>query len=67
MKKEKIVDDAGTCYTLIDKIGNGGSGVVWKATANNEDYAIKFLDSTESIKKNGLRRNLKVTAKKPPQ
>lgn len=65
MKKEKIVDDAGTCYTLIDKIGNGGSGVVWKATANNEDYAIKFLDSTESIKKERFEKELKFCKETP--
>jgi len=35
---------------LIEPIGEGGSGVVWKAQANNNNYAIKFINSTDRDK-----------------
>jgi len=36
---------------LIEVIGGGGSGVVWKAQANGNNYAIKFINSTDKDKK----------------
>lgn len=50
MKKDEIIESAGYCYILIEKIGNGGSGEVWKATSNNQYLAIKFLHSDETNK-----------------
>lgn len=43
MKKGKQVIIGQTNYKLIETIGNGGSGVVWKAESNATEYAIKFI------------------------
>src|SRR5690606_16908573 len=32
-------------YALIKTIGNGGSGDVWKAQSNGNEYAVKFINS----------------------
>ncbi len=37
-------------YRLIEQCGQGGAGVVWKAKAANDYYAIKFLYSTDTSK-----------------
>lgn len=50
MKKGEVVESCDISYSLIEPIGNGGSGEVWKATSNNEYYAIKFLHSDETNK-----------------
>ena len=34
MKKGEKITNNGSEYSLIKSIGNGGSGVVWKAKAN---------------------------------
>lgn len=43
MKKDVKITINNTNYTLIETIGNGGSGDVWKAKSNGIEYAIKFL------------------------
>ena len=50
MKKGVVISKNNVDYSLIEKIGGGGSGVVWKAQANSNNYAIKFLDSNEETK-----------------
>lgn len=51
MKKNTKITINNTNYTLIESIGNGGSGDVWKAKSNGIEYAVKFLksDSNEKI------------------
>jgi serine/threonine protein kinase len=39
-----------TNYELIKTIGNGGSGVVWKAQSNENEYAVKFINSGDANK-----------------
>jgi len=50
MKKGFIISNDDVNYTLIEQIGNGGSGVVWKTQANGNDYAIKFINSIDENK-----------------
>lgn len=59
MKKGEVITCNNVSYSLIELIGNGGSGVVWKVEANNVYYAIKFLDSTKSDKIKRFERELK--------
>ena len=59
MRKGEVVVCNEVSYSLIESIGSGGSGVVWKAKTNNENYAVKFLNSdvkdknTEALDKAG--------------
>ncbi|WP_243345580.1 serine/threonine-protein kinase [Parabacteroides sp. FAFU027] len=53
MRKGEFIYCKDVRYSLIESIGIGGSGEVWKATTNNEYYAIKFLHSIET--KKGIR------------
>jgi len=55
MKKGVIISNKNVDYSLIEKIGGGGSGVVWKAKTktSGNNYAIKFIDSN---KENKLKR-----------
>jgi len=55
MKKGDIIEKN---YKLIESIGNGGSGVVWKAEANSNNYAIKFINSTDKNKIERFKREL---------
>jgi len=50
MKKGELIDCNNVSYSLIEPIGNGGSGEVWKATSNEGYFAIKFLHSNETNK-----------------
>jgi serine/threonine protein kinase len=58
MKKGEIILGNNFNYSLIESIGNGGSGVVWKAQANNKNYAIKFINSTDEDKIKRFNREL---------
>jgi len=50
MKKGVVISNNNVDYSLIKEIGGGGSGVVWKAQANGNNYAIKFIKSTDNNK-----------------
>lgn len=50
MKKGVVISNNNVDYSLIKPIGEGGSGVVWKAQANGNNYAIKILNSTDKDK-----------------
>lgn len=50
MKKRDVIRNNKSKYELIESIGNGGSGVVWKAKANGKNYAIKFINSKNKNK-----------------
>ncbi len=50
MKKGVVISNNNVDYSLIKPIGEGGSGVVWKAQANGNNYAIKSLNSTDKDK-----------------
>ena len=48
-KKGVVITDNKVSYSLSKSIGNGGSGVVWKAQSNDNHYAIKFINSIRQI------------------
>ncbi len=48
-KKRRIIINKRS-YELIETIGNGGSGDVWKAQSNGKEYAIKIIRSDDSGK-----------------
>jgi len=50
MKKGTIIPISSVDYKLIKTIGNGGSGDVWKAESNGNDYAIKIINSEDKDK-----------------
>lgn len=50
MPRLKQVTISHTNYELVKTIGNGGSGVVWKAQANGNEYAVKFINSDDANK-----------------
>lgn len=50
MKNGDVISNNNVDYSLIEPIGEGGSGVVWKAQANGNNYAIKFLNSIDNEK-----------------
>lgn len=50
IKKKKIIEANGHKYVLERPIGNGGSGTVWAATSNNQEFAIKFVNSDNESK-----------------
>ena len=50
VKRKVEISNNNINYSLIKKIGGGGSGVVWAAKANGNNYAIKFLNSTDKDK-----------------
>ena len=50
MKKGDVISNNNADYTLIKKIGEGGSGVVWEAQSTSYSYAIKFIDSSDKDK-----------------
>lgn len=50
MKKNTQIIINNTNYTLIETVGNGGSGDVWKAKSNGIEYAVKFLKSDANEK-----------------
>ncbi|MDD2982098.1 MAG: serine/threonine-protein kinase [Crocinitomicaceae bacterium] len=50
MKKGEQINIDQATYELIESIGNGGSGVVWKAKCNGNEYAIKFINSADTKK-----------------
>ncbi|HAF27968.1 MAG TPA: hypothetical protein DCG75_02875 [Bacteroidales bacterium] len=50
MKKGVVISNNNVDFSLIKEIGGGGSGVVWKAQANDNNYAIKFINSTDNNK-----------------
>lgn len=69
LKKRVIIPNNDVNYALIKSVGNGGSAVVWKAHANGNNYAIKFIDSDDKNKikrfnkelvfcKNNLNKNI---------
>ena len=49
-KKGVVITDNKVSYSLSKSIGNGGSGVVWKAQSNDNHYAIKFINSNDKTK-----------------
>lgn len=50
MNKRKQIIIGQTNYELVETIGNGGSGVVWKAQCNGNEYAIKVINSNSNNK-----------------
>lgn len=50
MPRSKQITIGNTNYELIKIIGNGGSGVVWKAQSNENEYAVKFINSYDANK-----------------
>jgi len=50
VKKGAIIPISSADYKLVETIGNGGSGVVWKAQSNGNDYAIKIINSEDMDK-----------------
>lgn len=50
MPRSKQITIGNTNYELIKIIGNGGSGVVWKAQSNENAYAVKFINSDDANK-----------------
>lgn len=61
MKKGVVISNNNVDYSLIESIGEGGSGVVWKAQANGNNYAIKILNSTDKNKDKIERFNKELT------
>jgi len=61
MKKGVVISNNNVDYSLIEPIGEGGSGVVWKAQANGNNYAIKFLNPTDKNKDKIERFNKELT------
>lgn len=50
MKKNTEITINNRNFTLIETVGNGGSGDVWKAKSNGIEYAVKFLKSESKEK-----------------
>jgi len=50
MTKLKQITIGNTNYELIKTIGNGGSGYVWKAQSNGNQYAVKIINSGDDKK-----------------
>ena len=65
MKKGEFIDCNNVSYSLIEPIGNGGSGEVWKASTNKEYFAIKFLHSEETKKIIRFENELKFCKENP--
>lgn len=65
MKRGEFIDCNNVSYSLIEPIGNGGSGEVWKASTNKEYFAIKFLHSDETKKIIRFENELKFCKKNP--
>ena len=55
-QKEIFIDK--TNYKLINNIGNGGSGIVWRAQSNGEEFAIKIINSKSSSKKERFQKEI---------
>ncbi len=50
IKKGLVISTNDVNYSLVEVIGRGGSGVVWKAKADKNYYAVKFIESTDNSK-----------------
>lgn len=50
MSKPFQVTIGDVIYNLVKPIGNGGSGVVWKAQSMDIDYAVKVINSNDATK-----------------
>lgn len=50
MSRLKQITIGNTNYTLLEPIGNGGSGIVWKAQSNGNEYAVKIINSNNANK-----------------
>lgn len=50
MPRLKQITIDNTNYELTKTIGNGGSGVVWKAQSQGNEYAVKFINSDNANK-----------------
>lgn len=50
IKKGLLISNSAVKYSLVERIGSGGSGVVWKAKADKNYYAVKFIESTDNSK-----------------
>lgn len=59
MPRIKQITIENTNYELIEAIGNGGSGVVWKAQSNINEYAVKFISSDDENKITRFRKEIK--------
>lgn len=59
MSRLKQITIGNTNYELIKTIGNGGSGVVWKAQSNGHEYAVKVINSDDDIKIARFREEIK--------
>lgn len=58
MKKNEIITINGVNYKLIETIGNGGSGTVWKTQFKENEYAIKFLNPGNEDKKKRFKKEI---------
>jgi hypothetical protein len=59
MPRLKQITIGNTNYELIKTIGNGGSGVVWKAKSNGNEYAVKFINSDDDNKIARFKKEIK--------
>src|SRR6187402_45731 len=50
MKKGENILISNVEYVLIKFLGDGGSGTVWKVKSNEQEYAIKFIQSNNAEK-----------------
>lgn len=61
MKKREVVVCDEVNYSLIESIGSGGSGEVWKASTNKEYFAIKFLKIEKNENEEDKKKNIDKT------
>lgn len=50
MKKGRTISTKQGNYKLVENIGNGGSGTVWKVLLNDEFHALKIINSNNEEK-----------------
>ena len=48
---KSVIEINNKTYTMIEKVGEGGFGVVYKARREGKEYAIKKISDQDSIKK----------------
>jgi serine/threonine-protein kinase len=57
MEKNKVISTNKNEYTILEKVGEGGSATVWKAIDKNESIvAIKFLKTDDKMSEKVLER-----------
>ena len=47
----KIFEIEGEEYKIIEPLGSGGNGDVWRAESNDREYAIKIINKDQKDKK----------------